>query len=125
MQGSEDKEEEEEEEVVEWRKRMQPEVVILVLGLPRAVIGLQLNNTMWALIEQMSKHLGAIPHEVKWIADDMKEVQDSRRAKVKPQAGVQMEETETVEVGVEAEEEEDKGSEDRDQDRKGEKETEE
>ena len=59
---------------------------------------------MWAVIEQMSKHLGAIVHRVKWIVDDMKEVQDNRRVKVRLQAGVQMEEKEMAEVGVEAEE---------------------
>ena len=49
----------------------------------------------------MSEHLGAIMHEVKQIVDDMKEVQDSRRVKVRPQAGVQMEEKEMAEAGVE------------------------
>ena len=120
--GDEDKEE---EEVVEQKKRMRAEVMIPVLAPLRAVIGLQLDNTMWALIEQMSEHLGAIVHEVKQIADDMKEVRDSRRAKVRPQAGVQTEEKETVEAGVEAEEGGDKGSEDGDKDREAEKETEE
>ena len=67
---------------------MRPEVVIPVPGLSRAVIGLQLDNAMWALIERMSEHLGTITHEVKQIADNVKEVQDSRRAKVRPQAGV-------------------------------------
>ena len=102
-QGNED-EEEEEEGVVERKKRMQPEVVIPVSGPPRAVIGLQLNNAMWALIEGMSEHLSTIAHEVKRIADDVKEVQESRRAKVRLQAGVQTEGKEMVEVGVEAEE---------------------
>ena len=122
--GDED-EEEEEEEVVERKKRMRAEVVIPVPAPPQAVIGLQLDNTMWALIEQMSEHLGAIAHNVKWIADNVKEVWDSRRAKVRPQAGVQMEEKETVEAGVEAEEGGDKGLEDGDKDGEGEKETEE
>ena len=85
---------------------------------PRAVIGLQLDNAMWALIERMSEHLGAIAHKVKRIADDMKEVRDSRRAKVRPQAGVQTEEKETAEGG-------EKGSEDGDKDGDGEKEMEE
>ena len=80
---------------------------------------------MWALIEQMSEHLSAIVHEVKWIANDVKEVWDSRRAKVRPQAGVQTEEKETAEAGVEAEEGGEKGSEDGWKDREGEKETEE
>ena len=80
---------------------------------------------MWALIEQMSEHLGAIAHEVKRIADDIKEVRDSRRAKARPQAGVQTEEKETAEAGVEAEEGGEKGSEDGEKDREGEKETEE
>ena len=111
--------------VVEWKKRMRAEVVIPVPALPRAVIRLQLDNAMWVLIEQMSEHLGAIAHEVKWIADDVKEVRDSRRAKVRPQAGVQMEEKETAEAGVEAEEVGEKGSEDREMDGEGEKETEE
>ena len=92
---------------------------------PRAVIGLQLDNAMWALIERMSEHLGAIAHEVKQIVDDVKEVWDSRRAKVRPQAGVQMEEKEMAEAGVEVEEGGEKGSEDRDKDGEGEKETEE
>ena len=100
-------------------------MVIPVLGPSQAVIGLQLNNTIWALIEQMSEHLGAIMHKVKQIVDDTKEVQDSRRVKVRPQAGVQMEEKEMAEAGVEAEEEGEKGSEDGDMDREGEKETEE
>ena len=85
--GNED-EEEEGEVVVERKKRMRAEVVIPVPAPPRAVIGLQLDNAMWALIERMSKHLDAIVHEVKRITDDVKEVQDSRRAKVRPQAGV-------------------------------------
>ena len=68
------------------------------------VIGLQLDNAMWALIEQMSEHLSAIAHEVKRIVDDVKEVRDSRRAKVRLQAGVQTKEKETAEAGVEAEE---------------------
>ena len=80
---------------------------------------------MWALIERMSEHLSAITHKVKQIADDVKEVQDSRRARVRLQVGVQMEEKETMEAGVEAEEEGEKGSEDRDKDREGEKGTEE
>ena len=100
-------------------------MVIPVPGPSRAVIGLQLNNAMWALIEWMSEHLGAIVHKVKQIADDMKEVQDSRRAKVRPQAGVQTEEKETADVGGEAEEGGEKGSEDGDKDREGEKEMEE
>ena len=137
-QGDED-EDEEEVVVVERKKRMQAEVVIPVPAPPRAVIGLQLNNTMWALIERMSEHLGAITHEVKRItddvkriaddvkriADDVKEVQDSRRAKARPQAGVQTEEKETAEAGVEAEEGGEKGSEDGEKDGEGEKETEE
>ena len=123
MWGDEDKEGEE-EEVVEQRKRMQPEVVIPVLGLSRAVIGLQLDNAMWALIEQMSEHLGAIAHKVKQIADDVKEVRDSRRANVRLQAGVQMEEKEMAEVGVEAEKGGEKGSENSDKDGEGEKEME-
>ena len=122
--GDEDKEEEE-EVVVERKKRMRVEVVIPVPAPPRAVIGLQLDNAMWALIERMSEHLGTIAHEVKRIADDVKEVQDSRRAKARPQAGVQMEEKETAEVGVEAEEGGEKGSEDGEKDGEGEKETEE
>ena len=113
VQSNED-EEEEKEEVVEQRKRMRPEVVIPVLGPSRAVIQLQLDNSMWVLIEQMSEHLGTITHEVKQIVDDVKEVQDSRRVKVRPQAGVQMEEKEMAEAGVEAEEGGEKGSEDRD-----------
>ena len=80
---------------------------------------------MWALIERMSEHLGAIAHKVKQIADDVKEVRDSRRVKARPQAGVQTEEKETAEVGVEAEEGGEKGSEDGEKDREGEKETEE
>ena len=80
----------------------------------------------------MSEHLGTIAHEVKRIADDVKEVQDSRRVRVRPQVGVQTEEKETAEVGVEAEEggekrsEEggEKRSEDGDKDGEGEKETE-
>ena len=63
-QGNEDKEEEE-EEVVERKKRMQAEVVIPVPALLQAVIRLQLDNAMWALIKQMSEHLGAIVHKVK------------------------------------------------------------
>ena len=122
--GDED-EEEEEVVVVERKKRMRAEVVIPVPAPPRAVIGLQLDNAMWALIERMSEHLGAIVHEVKRIADDVKEVQDSRRAKARPQAGVQTEEKETAEAGVEAEEGGEKGSEGREKDREGEKETEE
>ena len=97
-------------------------MVILVLGPSQAVIRLQLNNAMWALIKQMSKHLGAIMHEVKQIADNMKEVRDSRRAKVRLQVGVQ---TEEKEAGVEAEEEGEKGSEDGDKDGEGEQEMEE
>ena len=100
-------------------------MVIPVLGPSQAVIGLQLNNTMWTLIEQMSEHLGAITHKVKQIVDDTKEVQDGRRVKVRPQAGVQMEEKEMAEAGVEAEEEGEKESEDRDKDREGEEEMEE
>ena len=52
------------------------------------------------------EHLSAIAHEVKRIANDVKEVRDSRRVKVRPQAGVQTEEKETAEAeaGVEAEE---------------------
>ena len=80
---------------------------------------------MWELIKRMSEDLGAIVHEVKQIADDMKEVRDSRRANVRPQTGVQMEEKETVEVRVEAEEGGEKGSEDKDKDGEEEKETEE
>ena len=121
----EEEEEEEEEEVVERKKRMQPEVVIPVPGPPRVAIGLQLDNAMWALIERMSEHLGAIAHEVKWIMDNVKEVQDSRRAKVRLEVGVQREEKETAEAGVEAEEGGEKGSEDGDKDGEGEKETEE
>ena len=121
--GDEDKEEE--VVVVERKKRMRPEVVILVPAPLRAVIGLQLDNAMWALIERMSEHLGAIAHEVKWITDDVKEVRDSRRAKVRPQVGVQTEEKETVEAGVKAEEGGEKGSEDGEKDGEGEKETEE
>ena len=86
VRGDED-EEEEEEVVVERKKRMQAEVVIPVPAPPRAVIGLQLDNTMWALIERMSEHLGTIAHEVKRITDDVKEVRDSRRAKARPQVG--------------------------------------
>ena len=89
------------------------------------VIGLQLNNAMWALIEQMSKHLSIIAHDMKWIADNVREVQDSRRAKVRPQVGVQTEEKETADVGVEAEEGGEKGSEDREKNEEGEKEMEE
>ena len=89
------------------------------------VIGLQLDNAMWALIEWMSEHLGAIAHKVKRIADDVKEVWDSRRAKARPQAGVQTEEKETAEAGVEAGEGGEKGSEDGEKDGEGEKETEE
>ena len=122
--GDED-EEEEEEVVVEQKKRMQAEVVIPVPAPPRAVIRLQLDNAMWVLIEQMSKHLGAIVHKVKQITDDVKEVWDSRRAKARPQAGVQTEEKETAEAGVEAEEGGEKGSEDGEKDGEGEKETEE
>ena len=62
-------------------------MVIPVLGLSPAVIGLQLDNAMWVLIKQMSDHLGAIAHEVKQIVDDVKEVRDSRRMKVRLQAG--------------------------------------
>ena len=120
VQGNED-----EEEVVERKKRMWVEVMIPVPAPPRAVIRLQLNNAMWALIERMSEHLGAIAHKVKRIADDIKEVWDSRRAKVRPQAGVQTEEKETTEVGVEAEEGGEKGLEDGEKDGEGEKETEE
>ena len=80
---------------------------------------------MWVLIKRMSEHLGAIMHKVKRIADNMKEVRDSRRAKVRPQAGVQMEEKEMAEVGVEAEEGGEKGLEDGDKDGEGEKKTEE
>ena len=123
-QGNED-EEEEVVAVVEQKKRMWAEVVIPVPATLRAVIRLQLDNVMWALIERMSKHLGTITHEVKQIADDVKEVRDSRRAKVRPQAGVQTEEKEMAEVGVEAEEGGAKGSEDRDRDGEGEKEMEE
>ena len=121
--GNEDKEEE--EEVVERKKRMWAEVVIPVPAPLRAVIGLQLDNAMWALIERMSEHLGAIAHGVKRITDDVKEVWDSRRAKVRPQAGVQTEEKEMVEAGVEAEEGGEKGLEDGEKDGEGEKETEE
>ena len=73
----------------------------------------------------MSEHLSAIAHEVKRIADNVKEVRDSRRVKARPQAGVQTEEKETVEAGVEAEEGGEKGLEDGDKDGEGEKETEE
>ena len=66
---------------------------------------LLLDNAMWALIKRMSDHLSSIAHEVKWIVDDMKEVRDSRRVKVRPQVGVQTEEKEMVEAGFEAEEE--------------------
>ena len=119
-----DKDEEEEEEVVvERKKRMRAEVVIPVLAPLRVVIGLQLDNAMWVLIEWMSEHLSAIAHKVKWIADDVKEVRDSRRAKARPQAGVQTEEKETAEAGVEAEEGGEKGSEDGEKDGEGEKET--
>ena len=55
----------------------------------------------------------------------MKEVRDSRRVKVRPQAGVQTEEKETAEVGVEAEEGGEKGLEDGEKDGEGEKEMEE
>ena len=122
--GDED-EEEEEVVVVERKKRMRAEVVIPVPAPPQAVIGLQLDNTMWVLIERMSKHFSAIAHEVKQITDNMKEVQDSRRAKARPQAGVQTEEKKTAEAGVEAEEGGEKGSEDGEKDGEGEKEMEE
>ena len=125
VQVSVGQQDEEEEEVVEWRKRMRPKVVILVPGPSRVVIGLQLDNAMWVLMEWMSKHLSAIAHEVKQIVDNVKDVWDSRRAKVRPQAGVQMEKKETVEAGVEAEEGGEKGSEDGDKDGEGEKGTEE
>ena len=123
-QGDED-EEEEEVVVVERKKRMWADMVIPVPALPWVVIGLQLDNAMWVLIEWMSEHLGAIAHEVKRITDDMKEVRDSRRAKVRPQAGVQTEEKEMAEAGVEAEEGGENGSEDGDKDGEGEMEMEE
>ena len=110
---------------MERKKRMCSEVVIPVPGLPQAVIRLQLDNAMWALIEQMSEHLGTIVHKVKRIADNVEEVQDSRRVKVRPQVGVQMEEKEMAEAGVEVEEGGEKGSEDGEKDGEGEKETEE
>ena len=91
-------------------------MIIPVPGPLQAVIRLQLDNTMWALIKWMSNHLGAITHEVKQIMNDMKEVRDSRRAKVRLQAGVQMEEKEMAEAGVEAEEEGEKGLENGDKD---------
>ena len=72
---------------------------------------------MWALIEWMSDHVGTIVHKVK-------QVRDSRRAKVRPQVGVQTEKKEMAEAGVEAEEEGEKGLEDGDKDGEGEKEME-
>ena len=80
---------------------------------------------MWALIDQMSDHLGAIRHKVKWITDGVKEMRDSRRVNVRPQVGVQMEEKDMAEAGVEAEEDGDKGLKDGDKDGEGEKETDE
>ena len=62
---------------------------------------------------------------VERITDNMKGVQDSRRAKVRPQAGMQTEEKETVEAGVEVDEGKEKGSEDGDKNIEGEKEMEE
>ena len=111
--------------VVERKKRMWADVVIPVPAPPWAVIGLQLDNAMWVLIKRMSEHLSAIAHEVKRITDDVKEVRDSRRAKVRPQAGVQTEEKEMAEAGVEAEEGGENGSEDGDKDGEGEMEMEE
>ena len=73
----------------------------------------------------MSNHLSTIAHEVKQIMDDMKEVRDSRRVKVRLQAGMQMEEQKMAEVAVKAKEEGEKGSEDGDKDEEGEEETEE
>ena len=73
----------------------------------------------------MSNHLSTIVHEVKQIMDDMKEVRDSRRVKVRLQAGMQMEEQKMAEVGVKAKEEGEKGSEDGDKDEEGEEETQE
>ena len=80
---------------------------------------------MWALIKQMTNHLGAIVHKVKQIRDDVKEIRDSRRAKMRPQVGVQTKEKKMVEVGVEAKQEGEKGSEDGDKDGEGEEEMEE
>ena len=102
-------EEEEEEEVPEWRKRMQPEVVIPVAG-PLWVATPPLKDAIWALLEKVAGHLGTIVSEVKRIGDEVREVKEDRKMRKRPQVGVQMEVHKVTEVGV-GEEEEEKGKE--------------
>ena len=123
-----DKEEEEEEEVLERRKRMQPEVVIPVMG-PSRVAAPPLEDAIWALLEKVVGHLGTIASEVKRIGEKVREVKEDRRTRKRPQVGVQREAHEVMEVGV-GEEEEEKGKEmedgeDGDKDREGDEDMEE
>ena len=101
--------EEEEEEVLEWRKRMQPEVIILVVG-PLQAAAPPLKDAIWALLEKVVDHLGTIASEVKRIRDKVREVKEDRRMRKRLQVGVQTEAREVMEVGV-GEEEEEKGKE--------------
>ena len=101
--------EEEEEEVPEWRKRMWPEVVILIAG-PLQVAAPPLKDTIWALLKKVAGHLGTIAFKVKRIGDKVRKVKEDRRMRKRPQVGVQMEVHEVTEVGV-GEEEEEKGKE--------------
>ena len=84
MEGDE---EEEEEEVPEWRKRMQPEVVILVMG-PSQAAAPPLEDVIWALLEKVVGHLRTIVSKVKRIRDEVHEVKEDRRMRKRPQVGV-------------------------------------
>ena len=107
MEG--DEEEEEKEEVLEWRKRMQLEVVIPVAG-PLQAAAPPLEDAIWALLEKVAGHLGTITSEVKRIGDEVCKVKEDGRMRKRPQVGVQTEVREVTEVGV-GEEEEEKGKE--------------
>ena len=113
---------EEEEEVLEQRKWMWPEAIILIAG-PSWAAAPPLEDAIWVLLKKVAGHLGMITSEVKRIGDEVCEVKEDRRMRKRPQVGVQMGVHEVTEVGV-GEKEEGKGKEmedgeDRDKDREG------
>ena len=119
---------EEEEEVLERRKWMWLEVIILIVG-PSWAATPPLEDAIWVLLKKVVGHLGMITSEVKRIGDEVCEVKEDRRMRKRPQVGVQMGAHKVTEVGV-GEKEEGKGKEmedgeDRDKDREGDEDMEE
>ena len=98
-----------EEEVLEWRKCMWPEVIILIAG-PLQAAAPPLEDAIWALLKKVAGHLRMIVSKVKRIGDEVHKVKEDRRVRKTLQVGVQTEVHEVMEVGV-GEEEEGKGEE--------------